>query len=394
MKRMVRPHRADEDRSGISLGPRSFVPSAWWAYRFRWSLMVCLLGASPFVSADRIKDLASVAGVRDNQLVGYGLVVGLDGTGGGSEFTTQSLRSMLSRLGVSVPPTVGLSPKNVAAVALHATLPPFAKPGQKIDVTASTLGDAKSLRGGTLLLSPLKGVDGKVYALAQGNLIVGGFGAATDDGNSISVNIPTVGRAPNGATIERAAPTQLSRSGTLRFQLHQPDFTTAQRLADAINKTLGDPKAQPLDASTVQVAAPRNPSQQVGFVAALENIELQPASVAARVVVNARTGTVVIGQHVTLTAAAVAHGNLSVTVSNITGVSQPPPLSGGETVVVPRSEITVQEEDSRAFLFQPGVSLEELVRAINQVGAAPSDLVAILEALKQAGSLRAELIVI
>ena len=355
-------------------------------------LVLGQLGSS--VQADRVKDLATLDGVRDNQLVGYGLVVGLDGTGGGTEFTVQSLRSMLNRLGVRVPPGVSLSPKNVAAVALHATLPPFAKPGQRLDVTVSTLGDARSLRGGSLLISPLKGLDGNIYAIAQGSLVVGGFGASTSDGNSISVNIPTAGRIPNGAVIERPAPTELSRSGTLIFNLHHPDFTTAQRLADAINKSLGGVHAQPVDATAVQVTAPRDPSQQVGFVSVLENLELDPGEAPARVIVNARTGTVVIGQHVEVSAAAVAHGNLSVTVSNITGVSQPAPLSTGETVVVPNSEISVQEENSRAFLFQPGITLEEIVRAINQVGAAPSDLVAILEALRAAGALRAELIVI
>ncbi len=355
--------------------------------------IVCL-SAAMTAQAARVKDLATVAGVRDNPLVGYGLVVGLDGTGGKSQFTEQSLRNMLTRLGVRIPATVSISPKNVAAVALHATLPPFAKPGQKIDVTASTLGDAKSLRGGTLILSPLKGVDGAIYALAQGNLIVSGFGAATDDGNSISVNVPTVGRIPNGASVERPAPTRLGHVDHVVLNLHRPDFTTAKRLTDAINKALGAPVARPMDATAIRVAAPRDPSSQVGFVAELENIAVTPGEAPARVIVNSRTGTVIIGQHVTVNAAAVAHGNLSVTVSNVTEVSQPAPLSEGETVVVPNSQITFQEEDARAFVFKPGVSLEELVRAINRVGATPSDLVAILEALRAAGALQAELVVI
>ena len=364
----------------------------------RWLLLsgvALTVLATPLASqAARVKDLASIAGVRDNPLIGYGLVVGLDGTGGGSQFTEQSLRNMLTRLGIRIPPNINLSPKNVAAVALHATLPPFAKPGQKIDVTASTLGDAKSLRGGTLLLSPLKGVDGATYALAQGNLIVSGFGAATDDGNSISVNVPTVGRVPNGASVERPAPTSIGHVDHVVLNLHRPDFTTAKRLTDAINKALGGEVARPMDATAIRVAAPRDPGGQVAFVAVLENIAVTPGEAPARVIVNSRTGTVIIGQHVTVNAAAVAHGNLSVTVSNVTEVNQPAPLAGGQTVVVPKSEISVKEEDARAFVFKPGVSLEDIVRAINRVGATPSDLVAILEALRAAGALQAELLVI
>jgi flagellar P-ring protein precursor FlgI len=356
-------------------------------------LLLGLLLAAP-AGAERVKDIAAIAGVRENQLVGYGLVVGLDGTGGTSQFTVQSLRSMLTRLGVRVPESIALSPKNVAAVALHASLPPFAKPGQRIDVTVSTLGDAKSLRGGTLLLSPLKGVDGVVYALAQGNLIVGGFGAATEDGNRVSVNIPTVGRVPNGATIERPSPSTVGHADQVVFTLHNPDFTTATRLAEAVNAALGAGSSEPIDAASVRVRAPRDPARQVPFIAALENLEVDPGGAPARVVVNSRTGTVIIGQNVRVTAAAVAHGSLSVTVSNLTQVSQPPPLSGGQTTVVPNSEIRVEEQQARAFVFNPGVSLEEIVRAINQVGAAPSDLVAILEALRAAGALHAELVVI
>jgi flagellar P-ring protein precursor FlgI len=322
------------------------------------------------------------------------LVVGLDGTGGKSQFTVQSLRNMLTRLGVRVPPNVGLSPKNVAAVALHASLPPFAKPGQRIDVTASTLGDAKSLRGGTLLISPMKGLDGAVYAIAQGNLIVSGFGAATNDGNKISVNIPTVGRVPNGATVERAAPTRLGHTNQITFNLNKPDFTTAKRLTDAINRALGENVASALDATSVVVKAPPQPNLQVAFISTIENVDVVVADAAARVIINSRTGTVIIGEHVTVKAAAVAHGNLSVTISNITEVSQPGPLSAGQTAIVPKSEIKVTEEDVRAFVFNPGVSLENIVRAINRVGASPSDLVAILEALRAAGALQAELVVI
>jgi len=355
-----------------------------------------VVGALPgSAHGSRVKDIAGIQGVRGNPLIGYGLVVGLDGTGGKSQFTTQSLRNMLTRLGVRIPANTNLSPKNVAAVALHTTLPPFAKPGQTIDVTASTLGDAKSLRGGTLLLSPLKAVNGQVYALAQGNVIVSGFGAATRDGNSISVNVPTVGRIPNGATVERAAPTVFGHQGELVFNLHAPDFTTAQRMAVAINSKLGGGQvARPLDATSVAVRAPRDPAQAVAFVSELENIEVEAADAPARVIINSRTGTVIIGQHVTVTAAAVAHGSLSVTISNVTDVSQPAPLSQGQTTVVPRSDIQVNEQKARAFVFKPGIALNDIVRAVNRVGATPSDLVAILEALRAAGALRAELVVI
>jgi flagellar P-ring protein precursor FlgI len=349
------------------------------------------------VQAERIKDLAHIAGVRGNQLVGYGLVVGLDQTGdqtGQTPFTTQSLRSMLNRFGINLPPDIILQLKNVAAVSLTATLPAFAKPGQSIDVTASTIGNARSLRGGTLLMSPLKGADGRVYALAQGNVVVSGVGVATDDGNSLSVNVPTVGRIPNGATVERAAPTQFGSDDSLVLNLHRADFTTAKRVADAINRTVGMNAAQPTDATSVRVYAPRDHGQRVDFVSLVENVVLEPGEAPAKVIVNSRSGTVVIGRHVRVTAAAVAHGNLSVTITNVPVISQPAPLAEGDTVVVPNSEIEIREEQNRMFLFEPGVSLNEIVRAINQVGAAPSDIVAILEALKEAGALRAELVVI
>jgi flagellar P-ring protein precursor FlgI len=365
----------------------------------RHALCIFLLAALvlPVAHAERIKDLARVAGVRDNQLIGYGLVVGLDGTGdqtGQTPFTVQSLKSMLNRFGVRVPPNVNPQLKNVAAVTVHATLPPFAKAGQSIDVTASTIGNAKSLKGGTLLMTPLQGADGETYAIAQGSLVVSGFGAATDDGNSISVNVPTVGRVPNGATVERPAPTTMGGDAAVVLNLLRGDFTTAKRIAESINDMLGAGTAAPLDATSVRVRAPRDRSQRVSFLSVVENIELEPAEAPAKVIVNSRTGTVVIGRHVRVTAAAVSHGRLSVSISSAPTVSQPPPLSGGETVVVPGSEIRVEEEDNRAFVFEPGVSLDEIVRAINEVGAAPSDLVAILDALRQAGALRAELIVI
>ena len=360
-------------------------------------LVVGLLLFASALRADRIKDLTTVEGVRANQLVGYGLVVGLDGTGdqtGQTPFTTQSLKSMLNRFGVRIPTEQNLQLKNVAAVTVHANLPPFAKPGQTIDITVSTIGNAKSLRGGSLLMTPLQGVDGQIYALAQGDLIVGGFGAATDDGNSISVNMPTVGRIPNGATVEQASPTSFGRDGVLVLNLRRGDFTTSQRIAEAINKAVGEGTARPLDATSVHVTAPEDASQRVGYLSFIENLDVEPGETSAKVIVNARTGTIIIGKHVDVSMAAVAHGNLSVTITNTPEISQPGPFSLGRTAVVPNSRIDVVEEDMRAFLFEPGVSLEEVVRAINRVGAAPSDLVAILQALKQAGALRAELIVI
>jgi len=360
-------------------------------------LLVVLLGAAPPVQAERIKDLASIAGVRSNQLIGYGLVVGLNGTGdktNSSPFTEQSLRSMLSQLGIVVPPGTSIKPKNVAAVTLHADLPPFAKPGQKIDVTVSSIGDAKSLRGGTLMMSPLKGADGKVYAIAQGNLVVGGLSASGADGSSITVNIPSVGRIPNGATVERVVANAFNRGNTITLNLHEGDFTTARRVVESINETIGPGTAQAIDATSIQVSSPVNPSQRVSFISMIENLEVKPGEAPARIVINSRTGTVVISSQVRVSPAAVSHGSLTVTISENTQVSQPPALSGGATQVVPQSNVAVTESGSRMFLFNPGVTLDEVVRAVNQVGAAPSDLVAILEALKQAGALRAELVVI
>jgi len=355
---------------------------------------VALLLMSSLSYAERIKDLASIAGVRDNQLIGYGLVVGLDGTGDKTKFTGQSLRSMLRELGVTIPPGTDPKSKNVAAVMVHADLPAFAKPGQTIDVTVSSLGDAKSLRGGSLIMTPLKGADGQIYAMAQGNLVVGGFGAEAGDGSRVTVNIPSAGRVPNGATVERTVGNAFNVGDHLILNLHQPDFTTASRLTDAINYTLGKGTAKSMDASSIKVNAPRDPSQRVPFLSLIENLELKPGEAAAKIVVNSRTGTVVIGQHVRVSPAAVTHGNLSVTISANAEVSQPNAFSQGETVVVPNYDIDITADDSRMFKFDPGVSLDEIVRAVNQVGAAPGDLVAILEALKQAGALRADLVVI
>lgn len=346
--------------------------------------------------AERVKDLASIAGVRSNQLFGYGLVVGLSGTGDRQQaiFSAQTLRSMLREMGVVIPPGVNPGSLNVAAVSIHADLPPFYKPGQTIDVTVSSLGDAKSLRGGSLLMTPLKGSDGKIYAIAQGNLVVGGFGAEANDGSRVTVNIPSAGRIPNGATVERTVSNSFNVGDHIILNLRQPDFTTASRLADSINHTLGKGSARSIDASSIKVNAPRDPSQRVPFLSLVENLQLTPGEAPARVVVNSRTGTIVIGQNVRVSPVAVTHGNLSVTISANPEVSQPNAFSDGETVFVPNFDIEITEEDSRMFLFNPGISLDEIVRAVNQVGAAPGDLVAILEALKQAGALSADLVVI
>jgi len=360
-------------------------------------LLLCLMACAIDVHAERIKDIATVAGVRTNQLVGYGLVVGLDGTGDQTSqapFTVQSLKSMLAQFGIVVPAGVTPQLKNVAAVSVNAELPPFAKPGQTIDVTVSSLANAKSLRGGTLLMTPLKGANGDIYAIAQGSLIVGGFGASGSDGSKITVNIPSVGRIPSGATVERLAPTKLGAEDALVFNLHEADFTTAKRMSDAINDAIGMGSAQPLDASSVIVQAPRDRAQRVSYVSVLENLTLEPGEAPAKVIINSRTGTVVIGEHVRVTAAAVSHGNLTVSITEKPTASQPAPFSGDNTVVVPATDIKVTQENNRMFLFEPGVSLDKIVRAVNQVGAAPGDLVAILEALREAGALRAELIVL
>ena len=349
------------------------------------------------VQAERVKDLASVAGVRENQLLGYGLVVGLDGTGDSTSqtvFTEQSLRSMLAQYGVTIPPGVKIQPKNVAAVTIHATLPPFVKPGQRIDVTVSSLGNAKSLRGGSLLMTPLRGADGQVYAIAQGDLIVGGLGVSGGDGSRIAINVPSVGRIPDGATVERIVPTAFNNTEEVILNLHTPDFTTAKRLEEAINKKLGTREAEAIDAVSIKVKAPKSPSARVAFVSFLETLEVDPGDAAAKIIVNSRTGTIVIGSHVTVLPAAVTHGSLTVTITEDVTVSQPEPFSKGQTVTAPRSDIKVEQEGSRMFKLEGGVTLNEIVRAVNQVGAAPGDLVAILEALKQAGALRAQLIVI
>jgi len=361
-------------------------------------LMLLLFAPLTALKAERIKDLSTVQGMRDNQLIGYGLVVGLAGSGdsvGQVAYTAQSLKSMLTQLGVVLPPGVTPQPKNVAAVMLHATLPPFIKKGQKIDITVSSVGNAKSLRGGALLMSPLKGADGQVYAIAQGDLIVGGLGVQGTDGSKITINIPSVGRIPKGAIVERTVLNSLGDSNKLTLNLFSADFTTASRMSDAINKHFGEGTARALDPISVEVMAPQDATGKIAFVSMIENITLAPGTAAARVIINSRTGTVVISSAVRVSQAAVSHGNLVVTIEEDKGVSQPAPFSrGGNTEVVADSKIDIIKEDNRMFVFDPGVDLNDIVRAVNQVGAAPGDLVAILEALKQAGALHAELVVI
>ena len=375
------------------------VPSPPARGRARAGALCCaLLGLTCVpAGADRIKDIATVGGVRSNQLVGYGLVVGLDGTGDQTTqapFTIQSIENMLQRFGVTIPPNTNPQLKNVAAVTVTADLPPFAKPGQTLDVTVGTIGNASSLRGGDLIMTPLRGADGQIYAMAQGSVIVSGFGVNGKDGSRISLNVPSSGRIPNGASVEREVPVHFSADPHLMINLNTPDFTTAAHVAAAINKTFGADTAEALDAVSIKVVAPVNPNQRISYLASLEVVDVDPGEAPARVIVNARTGTVVISSHVKVMAAAVAHGSLSVTITEHQDVSQPAPFSQGQTVVTPRSSIDVQQADARMFVFQAGVNLDEIVRAVNQVGAAPGDLVAILEALREAGALRAELVVI
>jgi flagellar P-ring protein precursor FlgI len=380
--------------------PRPAMPrdrtEAWirFAAQACIALLLCVSGAN--AHAERIKDLAQVAGVRGNPLVGYGLVVGLDGSGDRTSqtpFTVQSLKTMLDQLGVSLPPGVNPQLKNVAAVAIHAELPPFAKPGQPIDVTVSSIGNAGSLRGGSLLMAPLKGADGQVYAIAQGSLVVSGFGAAGRDGSRISVNAPNGGRIPNGAIVERAAPTSTAGDGRVTLNLHESDFGTAAGIVSAIDRAFGPGRARAIDGVTIEVMPPAG--DRIGFLAQLESLEVAPGTAAAKVIVNSRSGTVVMGGQVTVLPAAVSHGSLTVSITEAVDISQAQPFArGGATVLAPQSTVEATENGGRMFLFSGGTSLEAIVRAVNGVGAAPGDIVAILEALKRAGALRAELEVI
>ncbi|MER2554904.1 MAG: flagellar basal body P-ring protein FlgI [Thauera sp.] len=363
--------------------------------------LVALLAAGTFYStaaeaaAERIKDLASVAGVRDNQLVGYGLVVGLDGSGDQTTqtpFTVQSIINMLGNMGVALPPGTNQQLKNVAAVMVTANLPPFARPGQAIDVTVSSIGNAKSLRGGTLVMTPLKGADGNVYAIAQGNMAVGGAGAQ-GGGASLVINHLSAGRIPGGATVERAVPTALGQGDSVVFELNDADFGTARRVVDAINLSYPG-TASALDGRSIQVRAPADSSARVAFLGYIENLEVTPMQQAAKVIVNARTGSVVMNQRVTLQNCAVAHGNLTVTVNTEAEVSQPAPLSGGQTVVTQRGQVDIAQDGGALFNVKGGANLADVVKALNTLGAKPMDLVSILQAMKAAGALRAELEVI
>tara|TARA_E500000331_G_scaffold337784_1_gene366255 strand:+ start:2437 stop:3597 length:1161 start_codon:yes stop_codon:yes gene_type:complete len=371
---------------------------------------------SHLVQADRVKDLTSVAGVRSNQLIGYGLVVGLGGTGDGDKisFTAQSLKTVLDRLGVDVDGPIsnydlyqrGVATlaydktklDNIASVIVTATLPPFAKPGQTLDVNVAAIGLATSLRGGNLILTELRGTDGQIYALAQGGLTVAGAEVSAA-GTEIRIGVPTAGRIPSGAIIEREVISPFDRSDFIVLNSNHADFTTTSAIAEAINENFGAETARSIDATSVVVKAPQNISNRVDFVSMIENLEVTPGEPKARVVVNSRTGTVVISRTVRVTATAVTHGQLTVKVSATNEVSQPGAgtvrVGGvGETVPFVNAEVTIEEEVRPMFVFQPGVNLRDIVDAVNQVGATPSSLIAILDALKSSGSLRAELIVI
>lgn len=369
------------------------------------SILACAILASSFAytpaRAERVKELASIQGVRPNQLIGYGLVVGLDGSGDQTTqapFTVQSLQSMLSQLGIQLPPGITPQLRNAAAVMVTAQLPPYAQPGQTIDVTVSSLGNAKSLRGGTLLLTPLRGADAQVYAMAQGNLVVGGAGASAA-GSRVQINHLSAGRVPGGATVERLVPNQTLNAESIHIELNDSDFATAQRVSEAINAASlpGLPPgsvAQPLDARVIRVQLPADPTMRVPFLATLENLEIRVAAPLARVIVNARTGSVVMNQAVSLAPSAVAHGNLSVTVQATPIVSQPGPFSKGSTVVAERADIEIRQEGGSLMMLEASAKLPDVVKALNSLGATAQDLIAILQALKAAGSLKAELEII
>ncbi len=354
------------------------------------------LGWPPAASAARIKEIASVQGVRSNPLVGYGIVVGLDGTGDqttSTPFTAQSIAAMLQQMGVTVPAGASMQLKNVAAVMVTAQLPPFAQPGQTLDVNVSSLGNAKSLRGGTLIATPLKGADGQIYALAQGNLIVGGAGASAA-GSKGQINHLAAGRVPEGATVERAVPTPLNQGEHIQLDLAASDYGTAREVARTINAKMGEGVAQALDGRAVRVRMPASPDARVAFLADIENLPIERAAPAARVVINARTGSIVVNQAVTLAPCAVAHGNLSVTISSTPVVSQPNPLAAGETVVREKADITINQQPGSLIQMPAGTQLVDVVKALNSLGATPQDLLAILQAIKAAGALNAELEVI
>jgi len=377
-------HRRVSDRAAARLGFLAVL-----------AVIVIALFTSP-AHATRLKEVAAVQGVRTNQLIGYGLVVGLDGTGDQTTqapFTTQGLNSMLQQLGVTVPPGTTMQLKNVAAVLVTAQLPAFAQPGQQIDIDVSSIGNAKSLRGGTLVATPLKGADGQIYAMAQGNMIVGGAGAAAG-GSKVTINHLSAGRIPEGATVERAVPTPLTQGDSIQLDLNAADYATARAVANAINAVKGAGTARAVDGRVVNVKAPTDPDQRVGFMADIENLDIALATPAAKVVLNARTGSIVMNQAVTLNACAVAHGSLSVTINSNPQVSQPAPNSNGQTVVTDKTDIQIAQQGGSLVQMPAGTKLADVVKALNALGATPQDLLAILQAMKSAGALNADIEVI
>jgi flagellar P-ring protein precursor FlgI len=383
---------------GVARGPKRLSSQGPWNFAFI-AVLACLivaLGWAPSAQAARLKEIATVQGVRGNALVGYGLVVGLDGTGDqttSTPFTSQSLNAMLQQMGVTVPPGTVMQIKNVAAVMVTAQLPAFAQPGQAIDVVVSSLGNAKSLRGGTLIATPLKGVDGQIYAIGQGNLIVSGAGASSG-GSKVQINHLSVGRIPDGATVERSVPTSLNQGDYLQLDLNASDYSTARQVARAINREMGEGLAQAMDGRTVRVRMPPPGGERVGFLADIENLTVDQATPAAKVVINARTGSVVMNQAVSLSSCAVAHGSLSVTISSTPSVSQPGPFSQGQTTVTQKSDISIKQEPGNVIELPASAKLADVVRALNALGATPQDLLAILQGMKTAGALNAELEVI
>lgn len=362
------------------------------------SVLLCLacLGMTTVGHAERLKDLASIQGVRQNQLIGYGLVVGLDGSGDQTTqtpFTVQSVMSMLQQLGVTLPVGTSLQLKNVAAVIVTTSLPAFAQPGQTLDVTVSSMGNAKSLRGGTLLMTPLKGADGQIYGMAQGNVLVGGVGASSA-GSKTVVNHLSVGRISSGATVERAVASNINKGEAIFLELNDTDFSTASRVVDAVNKRFGEGTAAAQDGRVIRVKAPIGNSERVIFLGELESVTLTPSQMTAKVILNARTGSVVMNQAVTLDSCAVSHGNLTVIINTENTVSQPNALSGGQTVAVQNSQVEIKKDAGQVLMLKGATNLSDVVKALNAIGTTPQDLLAILQAMKAAGSLRAELEII
>lgn len=356
-------------------------------------VLPCFLAAfliSP-AHAERIKDITSISGIRANPLVGYGVVVGLDNTGDTSAITGQGLANLMNNLGLA--PGQNFTSKNTASVMVTSSLPAFIRPGESIDVTVSALGGSKSLRGGTLLMTPLKGADGQIYAMAQGSLLVGGAGASAG-GSSTVVNHLSVGRVPGGGTVERAVPMRVGQGDFITLELKESDFTTASRASDAIDRNFGKGTAIPLDARVIQVKAPADPGQRVAFISQLENLNLNPGLATPKVIINARTGSIVMNQLVSVDKCAIAHGNLSVTITAETQVSQPNPLSGGQTVVTQKADVQVKSDKGELMTLPATASLNEVVKALNALGATPQDLLAILQAMKAAGALKADLEII